>query len=293
LVAGGAPCQPFSVAGHGRASLDDRDMLPEFVRAVSEISPKAFLLENVPGLVTPRHRMYLKSVVQRLSKLGYNVSVEVLDAALFGVPQHRRRLIVVGLRDGYFDFPKPTHGPGALPLATARQALENSPADDPNMAIVTYAKRPVLRRSPFAGMLVNGKGRALNLDRPSATIPATAGGNRTPIIDTRGILAKYHRHLISGGAAREGIVDGVRRLTIREAARLQSFPDSFQFTGRRSSQYRQVGNAVPPLLARAVGAALLAAIASARHSAISAGWLFDRPESKARIARPAKRSSAR
>jgi DNA (cytosine-5)-methyltransferase 1 len=257
LVAGGPPCQPFSVAGDQKAAGDSRDMIPEFIRAVRELRPRAFLLENVAGLVTPRHKGYFLSRLRELSDLGFDVEYQILNAAHFGVPQERKRVIAVGLRRCKFDFPKPSHGPHTRrPYLTAREILAGSPPDDPNRAIVTYAKQPVLRPSPFAGMLVNGGGRPIDLDRPSQTIPASAGGNRTHIVDVDGILVDYHWHLINGGRPKTGLVEGVRRLTIRESARLQAFPDSFFFSGERSAQYRQIGNAVPPLLSEAVATSL-------------------------------------
>lgn len=253
LVAGGPPCQPFSVSGKQKGSGDERDMVPEFVNAVRVLQPRAFLMENVAGLASARFEAYLADAVVALEKLGYGVKWCVLDAADYGVPQHRTRLFVVGLREGRFEFPEPTHGPGRdRPWVTVRQALEGVPSDSPNTARVVYASRPILRRSPFAGMLLNGKGRPLRMDAPSLTIPASAGGNRTHILDPEGILVEYHKHLVSGGAPRKGDVPGCRRLTVRESARLQSFPDDFVFCGRKSKQYTQVGNAVPPTLAAAV-----------------------------------------
>jgi DNA (cytosine-5)-methyltransferase 1 len=257
LVAGGPPCQPFSVAGKQLSQADPRDMVPEFIRAVKEIRPKAFLMENVPGLQTAKHLYYSQSVFRQLRALGYSVYVNILDAASYGVPQHRERVFFVGVPEGTkFAFPSATHGlDKPNQYIQACQALANVPADEPNTAIVTYAKKPILRPSPWAGMLVNGQGRPINLNQPSPTIPATAGGNRTPIIDPDGVLLEYHRYLMAGGKPRTGRVEGVRRLTVRESARLQSFPDSFVFKGCKTAQYRQVGNAIPPLLAKAVGEA--------------------------------------
>ncbi|EKU83891.1 DNA cytosine methyltransferase [Massilia timonae] len=257
LVAGGPPCQPFSVAGNQKAADDIRDMLPEFVRAVAEIRPKLVLMENVAGLASSRHETYLNEKLAIISELGYEVEFKVLNSAQFGVPQERNRVIVIGVDRSIPKFPSPTHGTKQRPYKSAREAILNAPADVPNSAIVTYAKSPILRPSPWAGMLVNGGGRPINLDAPSQTIPASAGGNRTHIVDETGILLNYHSHLLSGGNVKSGIVEGVRRLTVKESAALQSFPSDFEFLGPRSAQYRQIGNAVPPLLAHAVGKALL------------------------------------
>ena len=254
LVAGGPPCQPFSVAGDQKADKDHRDMLPEFARAVREIRPRAFLMENVAGLASKRHLGYLEASLADLRAEGFEIDYKVLNAAEFGVPQGRMRVIVIGVRKGRPSYPHATHGPGrSKPFVTAAEALDGVPPDEPNRAIVTYAKNPVLRPSPFAGMLVNGGGRPINLGEPSQTIPASAGGNRTHIVDRKGVLLEYHERLVAGGRPRSGKVKDVRRLTVRESARLQSFPDDYTFSGERSAQYRQVGNAVPPLLAAAVG----------------------------------------
>ncbi|WP_262421428.1 DNA cytosine methyltransferase [Paraburkholderia sp. UCT31] len=273
LVAGGPPCQPFSVSGKQLGEFDARDMVPQFVRAVREAKPTAFLMENVHGLTTAKFLPYLKAKIRELEALGYDVHWRVLNSADFGVPQNRLRLFVVGLPPGTaFTFPVPTHGPASVdgrPYATVRAALAGVPFDSPNNAKVVFAKNPILRRSPYAGMLLNGQGRPLNLDAPAHTMTASAGGNRTHILDFDGVLHAYHAHLVAGGAPRVGVVPGVRRLTVRESARLQTFPDWFEFTGEKSRQYAQVGNAVPPELARVVGAAL--------HSAVSAAKGKSRP----------------
>lgn len=258
LVAGGPPCQPFSVSGKQLGKLDVRDMVPEFVRVVSEIRPKAFLMENVQGLTTSRFLPYLKERIEELKSLGYEVHWQVLNAADYGVPQNRRRLFVIGVPLGTrFEFPKPTHGPkGKQRYRTVADALSGCLMSEANRAKVVYAKNPVLRRSAFAGMLLNGKGRPLNMDAPAHTIPATAGGNRTHILDPQGVLVAYHNELLSGGAVRQGEVIGCTRLTVSQSARLQTFPDWFEFTGRKNQQYAQIGNAVPPELAAVVGRAL-------------------------------------
>lgn len=260
LVAGGPPCQPFSVAGNQRASADSRDMLPEFVRAVRQIRPALFLMENVAGLVSSRNSTYFAGKVKELSRLGYEVSWAVLDASDYGVPQSRKRVIVLGSRQGRVSHPEATHGPGKVRRVPSGTVVGTEPAGLPNHAITTYAANPVLRPSPWAGMLVNGGGRPVNLEEPSPTIPASAGGNRTHIVDPLGVLRDYHAHLIAGGAPRSGVVQGVRRLTVQESARLQTFPDSFHFVGKPSAKYRQIGNAVPPKLGEAVGRCLLAAL---------------------------------
>lgn len=254
LVAGGPPCQPFSVAGKQHAQDDPRDGIPHFMRAVGEINPELFMLENVAGLATKKNFPYLERALAGFRELGYEVEYRILDAAGFGVPQHRRRLIVIGSRIGGVQFPAETHGRGRrYPLVPTKDALQNVPEDLPNNAIVSYAKNPILRPQPFDGMLVNGGGRPINLAEPCQTIPASAGGNRTHIYDPNGVLVEYHRHLVLGGQPRIGLVDGVRRLTVRESARIQSFPDTFCFYGPQSSRYKQVGNAVPPKMAGALG----------------------------------------
>lgn len=259
LVAGGPPCQPFSVSGKQLGNDDLRDMVPEFVRVVDEVKPKAFLLENVHGLATTRFLPYLETKLQELRGLGYSVVWRVLNAADYGVPQKRLRLIVVGLRGKKeFLFPEPTHGADKKkPHKSVSKALLKCPEDEPNRARVVYAKNPILRRSPYAGMLLNGKGRPLDLDAPSFTIPASAGGNRTHILDPEGVIRNYHAHLMRGGKPRKGDVEGCARLTVRQSARLQTFPDNFEFIGRRNQCYSQIGNAVPPVFAAAVAKQLL------------------------------------
>lgn len=270
LVAGGPPCQPFSSGGKRLAANDQRNAVPHFVRVIEEVRPLAFLMENVPGLVVGTRRAYLESVraqIEAMVDLGYAVTWRVLNAADYGVPQNRRRLFMIGLRGGFFRFPAPTHGPGTNCTYVPAGSVVNpqKPLGRSNPSRVTYAKNPELRPNPYDGHVYNGGGRPIDLLRPSHTILASAGGNKTHWLDGNGIVPEYHAHLKAGGAPREGIVPGGRRLTVEESAALQTFPPQVTFSGPRSSQYSQIGNAVPVLLARALGEAIRAQLKHDHH----------------------------
>jgi DNA (cytosine-5)-methyltransferase 1 len=252
IVAGGPPCQPFSIGGLRRGREDGRDFLPEFVRAVMALRPRAFIMENVPGLIS--FGPYLRSVLAPLYDL-YSISEpQVLNAADYGVPQSRKRLVIVGSLGGTaFRLP-----PGRPDLRVpAGLFLSREPKGEPNPSKIVYAKRPDLRPNPYQGHLFNGGGRAVELDRPSGTILAAAGGNKTHFLDLENRVPAYHRHLKLGGKPFVGELPGARRLTVAESAVLQSFPESIVFSGSRSSQYTQIGNAVPPRLAQAIAEELL------------------------------------
>ena len=263
LVYGGPPCQPFSSGGLRKSHTDDRNMIPEFIRAVREIEPEAFVMENVPGLVAGDRMRYLSEVIEKLEDLGFSLAWQVLNATDFGVPQKRRRLFVVGLRKAQFEFPKPTHGPGTLnPHVRVRDVLTGELLGEPNAAKVCYAKNPDLRPRPYDGHVFNGGGRPINVDEPCHTILASAGGNKTHFFDTLALVSEYHAHLRGGGKPRTGTLPGARRLTVTESAILQTFPKDMVFCGPRSAQYHQIGDAVPPLLAAAIGRAVLAQLSA-------------------------------
>ncbi len=251
LVAGGPPCQPFSTGGLQRGREDTRDFLPEFVRAVLEVQPRAFLMENVPGLVA--FGEYLHDTL--LPLIGtYRISgPHIINAADYGVPQSRRRMIIVGCRENRdFRFPD-ANAAARVPAGTV---LTRRPAGEPNLSKIVYCKRPDLRPNPYHGQLFNGGGRPIDLNVPAPTILASAGGNKTHFLDCDGNVPSYHRHLQAGGAPHVGELPGARRLTVAESAAIQTFPDDFEFVGSRSSQYTQLGNAVPARLAEILGQAL-------------------------------------
>jgi len=257
IVAGGPPCQPFSTGGLRKAQTDKRDMIPEFIRCLKECQPAAFIMENVPGLIQKRTRPYFDWALSQLSGCGFRLNWAVLNSADYGIPQKRKRLIVIGSRDMQLRFPTATHGPCAdKKHLSISDAIGNDPIGDAPICPVKFARFPDLRPSPYAGHIYNGGGRPIDTDGPCHTILASAGGHKTHWFDTLGVAPEYHAHLKAGGRPRDGEVPGARRMSVEESALVQTFPQGMRFAGRKSSQYTQVGNAVPPDLAFVVGRAV-------------------------------------
>lgn len=255
---GGPPCQGFSVAGKMDPNDPRSRHVYDFLAMVERIQPKALVMENVKALaVNRRWRAIIDGICDKARELGYDVSLNVLNAADYGVPQARERMILIGTRQGV--CPKPDKDKTRRTVRDALDALPRlgSPGNDrPCKARITPAAHPVLRPSPWAGMLFNGQGRPMNLDAPAPTLPVTMGGNRTPIIDRESLdhhapswVCEYHDELMAGRPVVEAVPDRLRRISVDEAAALQSFPSNMPWHGAQSSVYRQIGNAVPPLLA--------------------------------------------
>jgi DNA (cytosine-5)-methyltransferase 1 len=278
VVIGGPPCQGFSVIGRMRADDPRSRHVFHFLEVVEQLSPRAFVMENVKALGTnPRWAPLRDTLRARAEGLGYATELMVLNAAHYGVPQARERMFFVGVTGGPPTVPEPKTRDDP---PTVRQALSQLPRfGEPGNATMTGARvvptrEPVMRPTAHRGsLLFNGSGRPVHLDRPAKTLPASMGGNATPIIDQDELdfgaepwVVEYHRHLANGGAPLTMAPERLRRLTVEECAVLQSFPIGFSFQGPRVAQYRQVGNAVPPRLAYAVASALLAALAAAPHS---------------------------
>jgi DNA (cytosine-5)-methyltransferase 1 len=277
LVIGGPPCQGFSVAGKMNPNDPRSRHVWNFLDVVTQLNPRGFVMENVKALAeNQKWQPLMGALRQRYLAMGFQTKLIVLNAAHFGVPQARERMFLIGLREGGFEPPKPTtlHQP-----LTVRQALSELPQyGKPGnhqccTAKVTLAKQPILRKSPYAGMLFNGQGRPINLDGPALTLPASMGGNRTPIIDQRSLdegsepwIASYHRALSEGQSFDATVPDYLRRLTVEEAAILQTFPKEMAFCGMQSSKFRQIGNAVPPTLAYHVALAVRAALEGSKKA---------------------------
>jgi DNA (cytosine-5)-methyltransferase 1 len=259
LVIGGPPCQGFSVAGYANPDDPRSKHIMTFMKTVKAVKPKVFVMENVKALaVSGKWEANRKRLLRLASQLGYDGKFFVLDASLYGVPQRRERMFFVGVRGKNnleLDPPKNSR------TKSIRSVLEELPAYGKvgNHTICTakivVAKRPVVRGSPYSGMFFNGKGRILNLEQPALTLPASMGGNHTPIIDQR-CLVEGSRNWAEGffakledGSKVKRVPKFLRRLTVEEAAALQTFPAGMKFSGTNTAKYRQIGNAVPPQLA--------------------------------------------
>ena len=311
LLAGGPPCQGFSINAPVRSVLDQRNHLfKEYLRFVDTFAPRAVLIENVPGLVSFEHGATLHAILDALAQLGYGADVRILGAAYYGVPQMRWRTIILGLRGKILPsvaFPEPIYHAPIRPNFTTTfdgQMLVKLPAPEVSAAFTTVKEAigdlPPLMcgergeevkeyiSEPFCDyqrwLRVGSPGvynheaprlSKINLERLKHIRP---GGNWTDIPDdllpkgmkraNRGDHTKRYGRVTADGLASTILTkcdphwgayfhyEQERSFTVREAARIQSFPDHYIFTGTIAEQFAQVGNAVPPLLAEAVGLTL-------------------------------------
>ena len=230
VLIGGFPCQSFSTVNPTKDPFDDRAILyKQMVRIVKDKQPKVFIAENVKGMMTLHKGEIFKRIRAAFEEAGYTLSYKLLNAANFGVPQKRERVILVGFRNDLnitFDFPDETNAGNWVPLSVAV----------PQLAI--EEKKYYFSEKAVQGMK-NAKnnmkrGLAQDLSQPCLTVTSHLAkvslNSRDPVL-----LVDPEKELY-------------RRFTPREAARIQSFPDTFQFAGSETDAYRQIGNAVPPVL---------------------------------------------
>lgn len=227
-IIGGPPCQPFSVGGQQRGLKDSRDGFPIFINAVGRYRPAIAIFENVRGMLF-RNRAYFNEIVEALQNLGYKVDWQLLNAAHYGVPQRRERVFCIAHQGGW-QWPNQI---GGKPYTAGEALGELAQGAPPDSKFLTPSMDAYIKKYERASKCV--RPRDLHLDTPARTVTC------------RNLSAA------TGDMLRIRLPDGRRRrLTVREGARLQSFPDWFEFAGNAESQCRQIGNAVPPLLAKAI-----------------------------------------
>jgi DNA (cytosine-5)-methyltransferase 1 len=258
IVTGGFPCQAFSYAGKKLGFDDTRGTLfHEYARCIKEVHPKMFMAENVRGLASHDKGRTLKTIITVLEALGYHTQQQILNAAYYGVGQKRERLVIIGIRndlDLQFTYPKPEKE-----MTTLRTALKDCPAS--NGTEYSERKKKVLAMVPPGGCWVDlpedvaksymgksyysgggrrGMARRISWDEPCLTLTCSPSQKQTE---------RCHP-------------EETRPFTVREEARIQSFPDDWVFCGGIGDQYKQIGNAVPVEMARRIGVQLVKAIRS-------------------------------
>jgi DNA (cytosine-5)-methyltransferase 1 len=296
VLIGGPPCQAYSVYNHQRGMHDERSgLFREYLRIVKGVMPKFVVIENVTGITSIANGTAVKEIYQSLGNLGYHVEHRTLKAEEFGVPQERRRIFFIGsLNKQPFEWPEPVcqlanSTPTLLSKRLARCVnVWDAIGDLPELQILEgeedtkYTCRP---KSGFQKLMRKDSERLFNHVAPYLApinlerlkyIPQGGSWRDIPLalLPAGMKLAKRSDHTKRYGRLHpEGLASTIltkcdlhwgafihptqeRGLTVREAARLQAFPDKIRFTGPRSEQYRQVGNAVPPLLAKAIGEAI-------------------------------------
>ncbi len=260
LLAGGVPCPPVSIAGKQLGSEDERDLFPEALRLVKEIKPRGVMLENVRGLADPKFATYRGQILEQLDELGYRSAWRLLNASDFGVPQLRPRFILVALKHKYaskFAWPSriqdpPTVGDTLVVLMGSRGWKGANSwakfAGTIGPTVVGGSKKhggpdlgPTRARRQWAQLRVNGL--SIANEAPDPDFP----------------------------------LDGLPKLTVQMVARIQGFPDSWQFVGKKTAAYRQVGNAFPPPVAAAVGKAIAHALSGESRPADPRAGLSELP----------------
>lgn len=268
VIIGGPPCQGFSVAG--KRIVDDlrNKLYKNFVHFVDYFKPKAFVMENVPNILSIGGGRVKDNILDDFQSLGYTVEYRVLMASDYGVPQNRRRAIFVGFLDGtHFKFPVPFDSP----KITAEQALsdlpEGSVADGEDYPCLPQSKYQKLMRRGSTGLnnhqvtIHNQKTVDIISRVPDGgnykDLPKNLQGTRKVHIAWTRLNSKKPSFTIDTGHRHHFHYSYNRIPTARESARIQSFPDNFYFTCSRTSQLKQIGNAVPPLLGEAIAKSLL------------------------------------
>ncbi len=293
VLLGGPPCQAFSVYNHQRGFHDERSgLFREYLRIVKGLMPRALVIENVVGMSSLGNGRAIREIHRELELLGFTVEHQILKSEEFGVPQERRRIFFLASRDGPVVWPEPTHGSRGnlfsqqvVPFVSVEEAISDLPPLGIGDGIEERVPYPCPPKSSYQ--------RRMREDSPGVTNHVSAAladinRRRMAYIPQGGSWRDIPFDLLPAGMQRARRCDHTKRygrlhpsglastiltkcdlhwgayihptqdrtLTVREAARFQSFPDRIRFSGSRVEQYRQVGNAVPPLLAKAVAEAV-------------------------------------
>ena len=276
IVFGGPPCQGFSVIGKMNPDDSRSQLIWSFLKAVEIIQPKAFVMENVKALAYIQKWKPIKDAfLEKAKSLGYGCVPYIINAAEYGTPQKRERVFFIGIRDNYTFDAEIQH----LIEAQKRKApvirelfKDLGPAgslQNPKTcnAKITFAEHPVMRKIPYDCLMFNGIGRPIDPDGYSRTITASQGGNMTLIVDEEYLhdpsadnwIQDYYDKLVTKKIIPEfaEAPSRLRRLTINETKRIQTFPDDYVFCGAKTNIYKQIGNAVPCEMAKSIASAVV------------------------------------
>lgn len=268
VIIGGPPCQGFSIAGKRIIEDERNNLYKAFVGFVGCFRPKAFVMENVPNILSIGHGMVKESIIKDFENLGYKVSVQVIIASDYGVPQNRRRAIFVGILDGRsFDFSELRKIDKVTSYDALSDLTEDSLADgspysiEPTCDFQRYARKDSIGVFNHMVTMHNEKTKEIIAMVPDGgnykDLPMEFQQTRKVNIAWTRLCSTKPSFTIDTGHRHHFHYKWNRIPTVRESARLQSFPDSFIFYGSKTSQYKQVGNAVPPLMAKAIAQELL------------------------------------
>lgn len=277
-VVGGPPCQGFSTIGVGNPNDKRNSLFLEFVRIVQETSPEFIVIENVTGLLAKKNEKTLNEIITKFNQLGYELGFQVMSSDLYGVPERRRRTIIIGSKiNQTIEFPLPTHNckieDKSVPAVTVGEALNklitNSSCKNHDLKSARITKPLDLARIK---RIPEGKGIRYKQDEEAYLCEETKMGVNWDELDENRFRQTRYQRLDRKKVAPTIMTNKNsyfhptenRYLTAREAATLQSFPLDFEFVGKSGSQWKQIGNAVPPLLGKAIGEALLAMKSSSK-----------------------------
>lgn len=266
-IIGGPPCQGYSTVGTRDINDPRNHLYKEYCRIVEKIRPIFFVIENVKGLTTLSDGLFRDDIINRFSKLGYTVKFKILNAADFGVPQNRYRVFFVGMTNKGFEFPAPLDY-----KVTTKEAIGDLPALRGLEKICSYNQVPLTKYEQkmrgTSTILFNHEGTNHTQKTINIISKIKDGGKIKDLPEKYWHVRKYNKAFerMNSKSQSNTIDTGHRNYfhysqnripSVRENARLQSFPDDFEFLGSKTSQYKQVGNAVPPLLAFSVAKAII------------------------------------